>query len=327
MAIGIGRRKFISALGGAVTWPSAARAQQLALPVIGFLDAVSGRPEGMEAFHRGLKEAGFVEGQNVAIESRSANGQVEQLPALAADLVRRQPAVIVAAGGANSALAAKAATSTIPIVVVFGSDPLKLGLIASFSRPDGNITGVTFLGAELTGKQFALMHQIVPSAKVFVFLSQSGDPLTDQQENEAVAAARVLGRQIDVLRVRSDHDFEGAFASMLGREVALIAGIFPLFGSNRATLTALAARSKIPAMFPYREYALAGGLVSYGAKIIDSFRLGGIYVGQILKGVKPADLPFQQPTKFELVINLKTARELGIEVPPAVLSVADELIE
>ena len=326
------RREFITLLGGAaVTWPLVARAQQSTMPVIGYLDgaATSQRTEFVAAFRQGLKEAGFVEGQNVAIEFRSADGKAERLPDMAADLVRRQAAVILSTGGGPSIMAAKAASPTTPIVVVFGGDPVREGLIASLNHPGGNITGATFVGDELAGKQLDLIRQIVPSATVIAFLSQPDDRANaEAQQNKIVAAGQAQGRQIIVLGVRNDGDFEDAFASIVARGAgALVVGIFPLFASNRARLIALAAQYKVPTIYQYREFTSNGGLMSYSGRATDSFRLGGVYVGQILKGAKPADLPFQLPTKFDLVINLTTAKTLGLTIPPTLLSLADEVIE
>jgi putative ABC transport system substrate-binding protein len=311
------RREFIALFGGAATaWPLAVRAQQPAMPVIGFLHP--GKPDGytrvVAGLREGLKEAGFVEGQNMVIEFRWANDHVERLPALAADLVRNQVAAIVAGGGAASALAAKAATSTIPIILPFGADPIKLGLVASLNRPGGNVTG--------------LLCEAVPQAAMIAFLTDPRDPTAEEQGSDIVAAARALGRQMIVLEARSDRDFEAAFATLIERRAgALVIGSYPLFTSNRAKLLGLEARHKIPAIHHYREFAVDGGLMSYGASFADAFRLGGVYVGQILKGAKPADLPFQQSAKFELVINLKTAKALGLKIPITLQVAADEVIE
>jgi putative ABC transport system substrate-binding protein len=326
------RREFITLLGGAAALqPLAARAQQAAMPVIGYLDgaATSQRTEFVAAFRQGLKEAGFIEGQNVAIEFRSANGQAERLPDMAADLVRRQAAVILSTGGMPSIVAAKAASPTMPIVVVFGGDPVKVGLIASLNHPGGNITGATFVSAELAGKQLELICQLVPSATTIAFLSQPDDrDNAEAQRNAIVVAGQAQGRKIIVLEIRNDGDFEDAFASIVPRGAgALAVGIFPLFASNRGRLIALAAQYKVPTIYQYREFTSNGGLMSYGGRATDSFRLGGDYVGQILKGVKPADLPFLLPTKFDLVINLTTAKTLGLIIPPTLLSLADEVIE
>jgi putative tryptophan/tyrosine transport system substrate-binding protein len=325
------RREFIALFGGAATaWPLAVRAQQPAMPVIGFLHP--GKPDGytrvVAGLREGLKEAGFVEGQNMVIEFRWANDHVERLPALAADLVRNQVAAIVAGGGAASALAAKAATSTIPIILPFGADPIKLGLVASLNRPGGNVTGVTFITTELTGKRLELLCEAVPQAAMIAFLTDPRDPTAEEQGSDIVAAARALGRQMIVLEARSDRDFEAAFATLIERRAgALVIGSYPLFTSNRAKLLGLEARHKIPAIHHYREFAVDGGLMSYGASFADAFRLGGVYVGQILKGAKPADLPFQQSAKFELVINLKTAKALGLKIPITLQVAADEVIE
>jgi ABC-type uncharacterized transport system substrate-binding protein len=324
------RREFVFALAGAAAWPLGARAQQSAMPVIGFLDATTttGRIEFVTAFRQGLSEAGFVEGRNVAIEFRSAEGHPERLPDLAADLVGRQVAVILATGGAASALAARGASSTIPIVVVFGTDPVKLGLVESLGRPAGNVTGATFMGVELASKQLGLLRQIVPSAKTIAFLSQSGDRMAEDQRNQVVAAGNAQGQQIIVIDIRSESNFESSFADLVARKAdALLVGLFPLFGAHRANLIALSARHKVPTMYQYREYTADGGLMSYGAEATDSFRIGGTYVGQILKGAKVVDLPFQLPTKYDLVINLRTARTLGLDVPAALLALADEVIE
>jgi putative ABC transport system substrate-binding protein len=325
------RRDFITLVGGATAWPVVGRAQQPAMPVIGFLN--SGSPDDtyasrLAAFRQGLSENGFVEGRNVAIEYRWAEEKYDRLPALAADLVRRQVAVILATGGASPALAAKAATSTIPIVFQHGSDPIKLGLVASLSRPEGNVTGVTFITAELGAKRFDLLRQLVPLATTVGYLVDPRDPQSADQTADVLAAARALGRQVVVAEARSDRDFDAAFATFAQRRAnALVVGAFPLFNNHRNKLVGLAANHRIPAIYQFREYALEGGLLSYGADILDAYRLGAVYVGKILKGAKPVELPIQQPTKFELIINLKTAKALRLEVPPALLASADEVIE
>jgi putative ABC transport system substrate-binding protein len=328
------RREFIMLLGGAavapsILWPLTARAQQPAMPLIGFLHSQS--PESytavLAAFRQSLKDAGYVEGQNIAIEFRWANDQLDRLPALAAELVRRRVAVIVAGGGSPSTLAAKAATAAIPIVLVTGGDPVALGLVTSLNRPGRNITGVTFITGLLAGKRLGLLHALVPQATVVAYLS---DPRfqSDDAANEVVAAAHALGLELVAVEARSAGDFEAAFAAFAQRRAgALLVGAQPLFTSNRAKLAALAARHKIAAIYQNRDCALDGGLMSYGASQAEAFRLGGIYVGQILKGAKPADLPVQQSTRFELVINLKTAKALGLDVPPTLLALADEVIE
>jgi putative ABC transport system substrate-binding protein len=322
------RRAFITLLGGAAaTWPLAARAQQPAMPVIGFLhsQASDNYTAVLAGFRQSLKDAGYVEGQNIAIEYRWGNDQLDRLPALAADLVARRVAVIVAGGGSPSTLAAKSATTNIPIVLVTGSDPVALGLVASLNRPGGNITGVTFVTSMLAAKRLGLLRELVPQATTVAYLS---DPRFDSAKDEVLAAAGALGLQIIGVEARSVGDFETAFATLVQRRAgALLVGAQPLFTSNRDKLVALAARHKIPAIYQNRDYALDGGLVSYGASQEDAFRLGGVYVGQILKGAKPADLPVQQATKAELVINLRTARTLRLTVPLALLARADEVIE
>jgi putative ABC transport system substrate-binding protein len=282
----------------------------------------------MAAFRQGLKQSGYIEGQNVALESRWANNENDRLPELAVDLVRRQVTVIVAAGGPASAFAAKAATSTIPIVLVFGADPVRLGLVASLNRPGGNVTGVTFLTNELAAKRLELLHELIPQAMTVAYLAPPPSETTREMVRDTLAAAGVLERQIVVVEVRSEGDFEPAFTTFAERRAgALIVAPSQLFDSNRDKLVALAARHKLPAIYQAREFVLEGGLMSYGANYADSFRLGGLYVGQILKGEKPADLPFQQATKVDLVINLKTAKSLGLEVPLSLMIRADEMIE
>ena len=329
------RREFITLLGGAAAaWPLAARAQQPAMPVIGFLHSQA--PElyspMVAAFHDGLKQAGYVEGQNVAIEYRWAESQDDRLTPLASELVRRQVTVIFAAGGASPALAAKAATSTIPIVFAHGADPVKLGLVASLSRPGGNVTGVTFLTLELPGKRLDLLRELVPQATRIAYLSvDPSGPLTTTAEEairDTLTAARKLGREIIVLTASSERDFDSALLAAIQRDAAaLVVGAFPLFISNRAKLAALAERHRLPTMYPEREFAVDGGLMSYGASVITNYRQGGAYVGKVLKGARPAELPVEQATHFELVINLKTARALGLTVPPNLLALADEVIE
>jgi putative ABC transport system substrate-binding protein len=324
------RREFITFLGGApVAWPLAARAQP-AMPVIGFLHVAFPDPytQQLVAFRQGLKQSGYVEGQNVAIEYRWANNENDRLPELAADLVRRQVALIVAVGGAPSALAAKAATSTIPIILVFGADPVQLGLVASLNQPGGNVTGVTFLTTELMAKRLELLRELIPQATTVAYLADLRSVVGQEMLHGMLAAAGMLGRQIVVVEARSDRDFEPAFATFVERQAgALVIGASSLFDSNRDQLVALAARHKMPAIYQTREYVLDGGLMSYGASYGDAFRLGGLYVGQILKGEKPANLPVQQATKVELVINLKTAKALGLEVPLSLMIRADEMIE
>jgi ABC-type uncharacterized transport system substrate-binding protein len=324
------RREFITLLGGAAARPLAVRAQQPAMPVIGFLHVAFPGPytQHLFAFRQGLKQSGYVEGQNVSIEYRWATNETDQLPELAADLVRRQVALIVAAGGPPSALAARAATSTIPIVLVFGADPVRLGLVASLNRPSGNVTGVTFLATELVAKRLELLRELIPRATTVACLVDLRSVAGQEMLRDALAAAGMLGRQIAVMEARSDRDFEPAFATFVERQAdALIVAASQLFDSNRDQLVALAARHKMPTIYQAREYVLDGGLMSYGASQRDAFRLGGLYVGQILKGEKPANLPVQQATKIELVINLRTAKALGLDIPPTLLARADEVIE
>ncbi len=329
----IGRREFITLLGGAaVAWPIAARAQQAAMPVVGFLNWGSPAPNRrlVAAFRQGLAEVGYIEGQNLTIEFRWAEGEYTRLPALAAELVQRQVAVIVASGSSGAALAVKAATSTIPIVVAAGGDPVKYGLASSLNRPGGNVTGVTFIATDLAGKRLELLREMVPQAKTVVYLS--GGPSSMKFEDEAstvLQVASVLGWQAMVVEARSDRDFEQAFATIAQRQAAaLIVGVVPHFTYNSNRIVALAERYKIPTIYPFRFYVVRGGLMSYDADQLDlAHQVGVDYVGRILKGAKASDLPIRQPTKFELVINLKTAKALGFDVPPTLLARADEVIE
>jgi putative ABC transport system substrate-binding protein len=325
------RRDFITLLGGAaVAWPLAARAQQPAMPVIGFLD--SGSPTGMEpnlaAFRLGLNKIGYSEGQNVAIEVRWAQGKYDQLPALAAELVRRGVAVIAATRSPAPALAAKAATTTVPIVFQIGSDPVKVGLVASLNRPGGNITGATRLSLELSSKRLGLLIDLLPTATVIALLVNPSNLQAEQQVQEMRQAAHSRGLRLQILNASSARDLDGTMKAVAQNGVhAIIIGIDPFFFDRREQIVALAARHAIPAIYGYREFAVAGGLLSYDASFSDSFRQVGEYVGRILKGAKPADLPVEQPVKFELVINLKTAKALGLTILPAVLAIADEVIE
>jgi len=324
------RRTFIARVAGAwLTLPLAARAQQPALPTIGFIrrTAAAGSAPFVNAFREGLKEAGFVDGQNVAIEYRWAEGQTNRLPALAADLVRRRVAVI-AAGGNEAAVAVKAASATIPIVFSIGDDPVELGLVASLSRPGGNVTGIAFRNSELVAKRLELLRELMPKVGTigcFVIPNIQSGELNRRNVEEA---ARSLGQQILVLNTGSERDFPPAFATLVQQRVgALIVGSGALFTNQRDQITALAARHAIPAIYNLREEVLAGGLMSYGSSVPDAYRLAGIYTGRILKGAKPADLPVVQPTRFELVVNLKTAKALGITIPQSLLLRADEVIQ
>jgi putative ABC transport system substrate-binding protein len=331
MAISIGRRQFISALGGAaVVRPLAAHAQQPVMPVIGFLSsaAFNAYGEGVPAFRRGLNETGFIEGQNVAIEYRSAGGQYDRLPALASDLVSRKVSVLATAGGIPPALAAKAATATLPIVFIMGSDPVKAGVVASLNRPEGNVTGVSFLINSLGTKRVELISQLVPRASTIGMLANPNNPDAEIETRDAQAAAQALGRKLLIVKSSPGSDLEVAFATLVEQGVgALAVSGDPFFEAHRDQLIALAARHMMPAIYVLREDPAAGGLMSYGTSISGAFRQGGVYVGSILKGTKPSDLPVIQSTKFELVINLKTAKALSLDVPPTLLAVADEVIE
>jgi putative ABC transport system substrate-binding protein len=329
MAIHIQRREFIVTLGGAAAWPLAARAQQPAMPVIGFLrDApLADAPHLVAAFRQGLKDASFIEGQNVAIEYRSAEDQPHRLPALVADLVRQQVALIV--GNTISALAAKAATTTVPIVFVTGNDPVINGLVASLSRPGGNTTGVSFLSSASVTKRLELLRQFVPkSGAIAMLVYPVNTPDTERELRDVQAAAQASGKELMVVEAGSDRDIETAFVTFAERgAVALFIGSHAFFNSRRERVAAQAVRHALPAAYSLREFATAGGLMSYGTSITGAYRLGGIYAGRILKGEKPADLPVQQSTKFEFVINLRTAKALGIDVPDRLLALADEVIE
>ena len=324
------RREFIALLGGAVAWPLGVRAQQGAMPVIGFLNSGSPaeRAPFVAAFRQGLKETSFVEGQTVAIEYRFAEGRYDRLPALASDLVRRQVAVITATGNTVSPLAAKGATTTIPIVFVAGSDPVKDGLVASFNRPGGNITGVSIISSALVSKQFELLHELVPQAAVVGILLNPSNPNVGFELSDLQSAAQTMGLQLAVLQASTESGIEAAFATLVQQRAgALLVEPDTFFLDRREQLVSLAARHAIPAVYSNRGYPEVGGLMSYGASITDTYRQTGVYAGRILKGAKPADLPVTQATKFELVINHQTARTLGLAVPASLLSLADEVIK
>jgi ABC-type uncharacterized transport system substrate-binding protein len=325
------RREFITLLGGAAAgWPIAARAQQSVLPVIGFLHSASPerRRDQVAAFRRGLNELGFVEGRNVSIEYRWADDHYDRLPELAADLVHRRVAVIAATGNIRTVLAAKAATATIPIVFMSSGDPERSGLVASLNRPGGNLTGISDIGAELGAKRLELLHELVPGAARFGVLVNPKSPFAESMVADLRAAASSIARQIEVLSATSGRDIDAAFASLTQKQVgALVVGVDSVFLSRRAQLITLTARHALPAMFPIREDVEAGGLMSYGPSNTDQYRQTGAYAGRILKGEKPADMPVQLPTKFELVINQQTARVIGLDIPPILLARADEVIE
>jgi putative tryptophan/tyrosine transport system substrate-binding protein len=325
------RREFITLLGGAAAWPLAARTQQAALPVVGFLSNASPEvyADRLRTFRQGLKEAGYVEGQNVRIEYRWAEGQNDRLSGLAAQLVQRQVTVLAAAGGTPSALVAKAATATIPIVFGVAVDPVEAGLVASLNRPGGNLTGVTNLNAEMGPKRIELLHELLPAVTVVAVLVDPTNPtLTAAFLRDLQPAADTFGLQLDVLQASSERDLDAVFATLVERRAgALIIGPSAFFAPRGEKLGALTAGHAVPTIFQYRAFAAAGGLMSYGSDEADYYRLFGIYVGRILKGEKPADLPVQQATKVELIINLKTARALGLTVPLPLLGRADEVIE
>jgi putative tryptophan/tyrosine transport system substrate-binding protein len=327
------RREFITLLGGvAAAWPMAAKAQQAAMPVIGYLGSSSfERSAGRSLlnFKRGLAETGYVEDRNVAIEYRWADDQYERLPTLAIELVQRRVAVLVAAGS-PTALPAKAATTVIPTVFMVGSDPVELGLVASLNRPGGNLTGVAYLNAEVAPKRLELLHELIPTAKSIALLVNPANPTVaaEKQAKELEAAVRMLGLHLPLVKASNAIEIEDAFSALIRDRVeGLQIGVDPLFGNHIDQLVALATRHKMPTIYPWREFTAAGGLMNYGASIPDAFRQVGVYTGQILKGAKPSDLPIQRPTKLQFVLNLKAAKAIGVEIPAKLLALADEVIE
>ena len=327
----MGRRELITLIGGAAAaWPVAARAQQAAMPVIGFLSSRSPRESAhlVTAFRQGLRDSGYTDGENVQIEYRWAENQTDRLPALAAELVGRPASVIAATGGMVSAQVAKAATLSIPVVFIVGDDPVDGGLVDRLNRPGGNLTGMSLSIAALGAKRLELLRRLIPAVAVIGVLVNPNYSSSDQQLSDLEAAARAYGLQIDVQRASNEQEIETAFAILAEHDVgALVIASNPLFESRRNQVVALAARYSLPAIYSLREYAAAGGLMSYGSIISDMYWQAGIYTGRILKGEKPAELPVMQPTKFELLINLKTAKALGLEIPPTLLALADEVIE
>ena len=325
------RRAIMTLLGGAAAWPLAARAQQPAMPLIGFLNATSPDEfaDRLRGFHRGLKETGYVEGENVSIEYRWADNQLDRLPALAAELVRRQVAVIVSGAGPTVPFAAKAATATIPIVFLIPEDPVRLGLVASLARPGGNLTGINFFGSELVAKRLELLRELVPgAARVAVLVNPANVANTEITLRDVEVAAGAIRLQMQVLNASNSREIDAAFATIAReRPDALFVGPDPFFTSRRVQFILMTARHAVPAIYSGRQFPEIGGLISYGASITDAYRQLGVYTGRILKGAKPADLPVMQATKFELIINAQTARMLSLTVPPTLLATADEVIE
>ena len=325
------RRDLVASLAAsAAVWPRLLRAQQKAVPVIGYLSPSSPGPGGpyLAVFRQGLSEAGYVEGQNVAIEYRWAEGSYDRLPALAADLVARKVDVIVASGGLTPALAAKSATSTIPIVFSIGIDPVAEGLVASLARPGGNLTGFSIFAARLMPKRLELLSELVPQAKLIAFLVNPNNAATERAVRELQEAVRAKGVQLAIVKVGSESEIDTAFATLVQLQAGgLVVDADPFFTNRREQLMALVSRDAVPTIYAWREFAVAGGLISYGPSLTTASREAGIYAARILKGAKPADLPVQQPTTFELVVNLKTAKALGLTVPPSILARADEVIE
>ncbi len=324
------RRDFLRLVGGAAAFPIAAHAQQQKLPVVAFLHALSSSNIRMylPAVSQGLREAGFTEGRDFVFEARSAEGQYDRLPALITELIGRDAAVIIAAGGTEPAKLTKAATASIPIVFVSAADPVKAGLVESLNRPGGNVTGVSLIGSALEAKRLELLSDLVPGAGLIGVLVNPKYPDVELQVRELTAAAAVIRRPIEILRASNTDEIEAAFAILAGKgAVALLAAQDPLFNSRRELLVMLAARQKLPAIYNQREYPQIGGLISYGTHFMDGYRQSGVYAGRILGGAKPAELPVQQPTRFELVINAKTAASLGLEIPARLLATADEVIE
>ena len=325
------RREFITLIGGAAVWPLAARAQQAAMPVIGLLDPRSpdALTDRLRGFRQGLRETGFAEGENIAIEYRWANNQLDRLPALVTDLVHRRVAVIASPGGPDASLVAKAATATVPIVFLVGEDPVRLGLVTSLAQPGGNITGVNLFTGELTAKRLELLRMLVPgAARVAVLVNPATATITERTLRDLEPAARAMGLHVRILNASTSQEISATFATFeRERPDAVLVGLDPFFAGRRVQLVHLATRYAVPAAYTVRDFAEAGGLISYGASIVDAWRQVRVYCGRVLKGAKPAELPVVQSSKFELVINAETARMLGLTVPPSLLAIADEVIE